>query len=64
MRDSPCKNFPDRSVDCHAGCDLYKEFSKQNTAEREALRLQKSRERGLRQYYIDLHNRISKGVGR
>jgi len=29
MRHAPCKDCPDRKVDCHSECEKYKQFSEE-----------------------------------
>lgn len=35
MSRSPCKNCPDRMINCHSSCQKYQEFSKGREAVRE-----------------------------
>lgn len=55
-----CLNCEKRHVGCHSECEAYLQASAANTAEREAMRVEKMKQRGYTEYKFSIMTRMLK----
>ncbi len=57
---SPCKDCPDRHVNCHSSCEAYAEYQQKHKAEKERLYKEHALDKAINQMNYDSAKRREK----